>query len=44
MESLFELEDELRDTIIRYADACKMHELDPITEINNLIEEALKDN
>lgn len=39
MESLIELEDEFRASIIAYAEVCKERGFDPIEKINNLIEE-----
>ncbi len=39
MESFYEIEDELRAIIIKYADACKEWGFDPTEKINNLIEQ-----
>lgn len=44
MESLYDIEDELREVITRYAGMCIERELDPIEQINNLAEETLKDS
>ncbi len=37
MESLYELEDELREVITRYACVCRERELDLIDKLNELI-------
>lgn len=42
MESLLEIEDEFRASIIAYAEVCKERGLDPIEQINNLIAEERK--
>jgi hypothetical protein len=42
MESVYEVEDEFREIIIRYADTCKDRGLDPVEQINNLVAEELK--
>lgn len=39
MEAFFEVEDEFRASLINYANTCKERELDPIEQINKLIEE-----
>ena len=44
MESIYEVEDELRELITRYAAACEERELDPIEQLTNLAEEELKNN
>lgn len=43
MDSLYDLADELRDIIIRYAAACEERGLDPITQIISLTKEELED-
>lgn len=42
MESVYEIEDELREIITRYAIACEARELDPTEEIQKLVAEELK--